>query len=140
MGFEPVNERRLGWIELLPCYLETEPVASIHLREPAPAARAPRPLDPHQITCEACRVGIALPRPRMDQLPGLLAYTSKGEEGARGADTRLLLKLAARCHKWLFTVGYQTFGNAPGTRIAMSPERTTRMRQQDFERVAGAAI
>ena len=66
MGFKPVNERRLGWIELLPRDLETEPVASIHLREPEPAARAPRPLDPHQITCEACRVGIALPRPCID--------------------------------------------------------------------------
>src|SRR5262249_56466027 len=91
---EPVEERRLGGVDALAGLGEREPLGAVDLRELAAAAGAGRPFQLERVGVKAGRVEVALQRPRLDDLAGLLAPAAQAGQrtGRRGAP-RLPLEL-----------------------------------------------
>src|SRR5918994_7714331 len=138
-GFQPIDQLGLRRIDLPSCAVCIEPFASVHLRKSKPPPRAPRPLGAHQVAPDLPRISFPFPRPRVDELAGLLANAAQRQVGSSGTDTRLFLELADGCYQRVLSFFHQALRNGPSTQVARLPERSARMGEEDLEPTAGKA-
>src|SRR5919198_2200873 len=102
---EAVQQRRLGRQDAFARLVEPEPPGPVDLRELAHPARPRRPLDREGVRADRRGVGVALERPRRDDLAAALAHLAEIDElavGWRGAE--LLRELAQRARARVLVV------------------------------------
>src|SRR5918999_3981608 len=95
---QPVQQRGLRGVDLLPRLLEPEPARAVDLRELGHAAGPRRPLDRERVGADRRRVEVALRRPGGDALAAALRDRAELHElgGGRRRRAQLLLELAQR--------------------------------------------
>src|SRR5277367_3741312 len=117
----------LFFAEVLPCFLDREPAATINFRNFDTASGAWRPFDLTRIARQVGWVTIAFKGPCDHQLSALLLNRTEIEEFPVSPKARLLFKLAPCCVKRILVWFIFTFRNRPRALVLPGPEWSSRM-------------
>jgi hypothetical protein len=117
----------LFFAEVLPCFLDREPAATINFRNFDTATRAWGPFDLAPIARQVGCVAIAFKGPCYHQLSALLLDRTQIEELSVRPKARLRFKLAPCCVKRILVWSIFTFRNRPRALVLLGPEWSSRM-------------
>lgn len=109
------------------------PRASINLGVGDPASGTSRPLQPGQIALNRAGIRIALPGPSMDLLAGFEADRSQRNEGPRGYNPGFFGEFPDGRVNRVLAVFDQPLRDRPSAFVAVAPERSPRMGEEDTE-------
>lgn len=133
--FEAFEKWPLRWKNLAARLLGTEPPGAVYFGKLLHATRSRRPLHREGIALQTSDVEVPAHRPRVDDLAPRLADGAQRDRSAGGRlAPELFLKLAPRNIEGDFVLLYLTFRDRPCLVVALFPEGSTRMDQQDFGR------
>src|SRR4051794_13202384 len=138
---QPVEERHLRRVELLPCRHDPEPVRAVDLGEALDATAVWRPLQLEGVAGDRLGVEIALGGPGRDDLAALLADGAElGQRARRKRAARLLLELAPGAELRVLVLPVLALGDRPRPRILPRPQRPTRVDEQHLRLVTRPAV
>src|SRR5687767_2000906 len=125
-GLESVDQLGLRGVHPLLRGCGIEPPTPIDFGELDPSSGAARPLRAHGVAHDRRRVGIALPRPGVNRLPGLLADAAERDERTVGMDARFFLELAACGVEKILALLDDPLRDGPRAGVAVPPEWAAR--------------
>src|SRR4051812_42131035 len=130
---QPVQQWRLRRQDALARGVEREPRRPVDLRELPHRPGPRRPLDREAVRVHGVGVQVSLERPRGDDLAATLPDLPELHELARRRRRpELLTELAQRTRARILPVVVLTLGDRPGADIALGPERSARVDEQDL--------
>ena len=99
-----------------------------------------RPFHTEDVAANTIRISLTFKSPGVNDLAALLLNGSQLNEQSSRLDTKLFLELALRgCQRLLAWFDF-SFRNRPRPGVLISPERTSRVDQEEFHFVRSGAI
>ena len=143
MPEEAVEEGDLRGENLVACFVEGEPLGAVDFRDFDFATGAGWPFDGRGIADQVGRFEVALKSPGGDDFAAELLDVSKGQvtvwSGGRWREAGFFAELAAGGFENVFSGDDVAFGDGPGADVAMGPEGSAGVGEQDLEARAGEA-
>src|SRR5438093_12314086 len=142
---QPLDELRLGGVDLAAGHLDREELAAIHLGHLPGAPGARRPLHREGVAAENRSGGpVPLEGPGVHRLPSGLAHRAQRDQRARARAALdrlagLLLELAPRPLERILPGPDLTLGDAPRALVLAVEERAARVHQEHLDPGARAA-
>src|SRR5207247_1638851 len=99
-----------------------------------------RPFHTEDVAANLIRINITFKSPGVNNLAALLLNGSQLNKRSTRLNTKLLLKFALRSRQRFFAWCDFSFRNRPRPGVLISPERTSRVDQEEFHFVRSGAI
>src|ERR1700733_10316057 len=137
---QSIEKRHLAFQNTLSALGDGKPTSTIHLGNFDHTAGVRRPFHLAVIADHCGGVAIALKGPNGDNLTTRLPHSTEFDKSSLGSKARLLLKFALCSFKGNFAVHVLSLRNGPRAHVFLSPERATRVHQENLQLVIVPAI